>query len=307
MFTRRRVYSPSGLITMLRLRGVRDSDCDRLPLAMAVCGQIEASATSHDSEGRPLDHTLLKAVHSVLPPHPVIQGAYATSDHKREFLRTIFDDTAADYDRIERWLSLGTGRRYRRQALIRAGLRPGMRVADIAVGTGLVAAEALDVIGSGGSLVGVDPSLEMMRRAKDRLGIQTVVGIAEALPIDTAGFDFVSMGYALRHVTDLNTVFSEFHRVLKPGGRACILEITRPRTAMGRAVLRGYLSTVCPIASKFTKLAPRTPELWKYYWETIDKCVPAERIMDAMRTAGFINVNRTVSCGLFSEYTAATQ
>lgn len=245
-----------------------------------------------------------------LAPHPPIAGAYMTPESKRGFLDSIFDDTAADYDRVERWLSLGSGRWYRREALKRAGLKAGMRVADVAVGTGLVAGEALTIVGPTGRVTGIDPSAQMMRRASDRLGIETVAGTAEALPFPDASFDFLSMGYALRHVGDLNAAFREFHRVLKPearsgGGRVCILEITRPRTPAGRLFLRSYLAVASRMLGLVARLSRRTPELWAYYWETIDACVPGDRIVTAMRDAGFVDVERGVVLGIFSEYTAA--
>ncbi|MBC7835829.1 MAG: class I SAM-dependent methyltransferase [Phycisphaerales bacterium] len=246
---------------------------------------------------------------AVLAPHPVIPGTYQSAQNKRQFLNEIFDDTAQDYDRVERWLSLGSGRWYRRQALKRAGLAPGMRVADVAVGTGLLAGEALSLIGPTGHLVGMDPSQEMMRRAKERLGIDTVAGVAESLPFDDASFDFLSMGYALRHVEDLNAAFREFHRVLRPtgefgSGRLCILEITRPKARLGRVLLRLYLGTLSRFIGAFFGLAPRTPELWAYYWETIDQCVPPQRVLDALSDAGFFDAKRSIVGGIFSEYTA---
>jgi len=242
----------------------------------------------------------------VLAPHPPIAGAYSAPEQKRQFLNDIFDDTAQDYERIEHWLSLSSGRWYRRQALVRAGLQPGMCIADVAIGTGLVAGEALAIIGSTGRLVGIDPSTQMMQRAKQRLGteIQTVAGTAESIPFPDASFDFLSMGYALRHVEDVSNAFREFHRVLRPGGRVCILEITRPRTAVGRGALRLYLGTLSRLVGLFGQLAPRTPELWAYYWETIDKCLPPQRVVDALTIAGFTSVKRHVVAGLFSEYTA---
>ncbi len=262
---------------------------------------------------------------NALAPHPPISGAYAAPEQKRQYVNTIFDETAQDYDRVERWLSLGSGRWYRRQALQRAGLKSGMRVCDVAVGTGLVAGEVLQIIGPTGHVVGVDPSPQMMRRAKERLGIETAAGRAEQLPFADRSFDFVSMGYALRHVEDLNAAFREFYRVLKPDGqpedqavaraavqvgsepacgRVCILEITRPTSRAGRAFLRAYLGTLSRIISTFVPLAPRTPELWAYYWETIDKCLPPSRVMEALAATGFTEVKRHVLGGVFSEYTA---
>ena len=244
-----------------------------------------------------------------LAPHPAIPAAFDGLENKGRFLNSIFDATALDYDRVEGWLSLGSGGWYRRQALHRAGLRPGMRVVDVAVGTGLVAAQALSILGPGGRVIGVDPSAKMRCRAAARHGVETIAGTAEALPFPSASFDFLSMGYALRHVDDLNRAFREFHRVLRSdgerdGGRLCIMEVTRPSTRLGRAALRAHLAIVSRLTGLVSRLAPRTPELWAYYWETIDKCVPPHCILEALANAGFVRIKRHVVCGIFSEFTA---
>jgi demethylmenaquinone methyltransferase / 2-methoxy-6-polyprenyl-1,4-benzoquinol methylase len=203
------------------------------------------------------------------PPHPMIERYYATGDQKRVFLRSIFDDTAGDYDRVERWLSLGSGSWYRRQALRRAGLSQGMSVVDVAMGTGLVTREARALVGPDASIIGIDPSPGMM--AQSNLNITSHVARAEAIPVPDASADFVSMGYALRHLEDLVVAFREFARVLKPGGTVCILEITKPRSRIGQFGMKAYLSTLGATVGLFTKLSPRTPELWSYYWQT-KKC-----------------------------------
>lgn len=239
-----------------------------------------------------------------LPPHPLMTTRYRDNAEKRRWLRSIFDDTAADYDRVESWLSLGSGRWYRRQALKRAGLAPGMVVADVACGTGLVSREALTIIGPSGRLVGVDPSEGMRSRARRHLGIEAIEGLAEALPFNEPSFDFVSMGYALRHVADLHLAFSEFHRVLRPGGRLCVLEITRPHGRVRRAVLRGYLSFLSGVVCRLSRVGRRTPELWAYYLDTIERCVPPSCVVEAIERAGFSDVAHRMQLGLFSEYSA---
>jgi demethylmenaquinone methyltransferase/2-methoxy-6-polyprenyl-1,4-benzoquinol methylase len=239
-----------------------------------------------------------------VPPHPLNPALYRDNREKREWLRRIFDDTAGDYDRVESWLSLGSGRWYRRQALRRAGLSDGMAVADVACGTGLVAREAASIVGARGEIIGIDPSERMLGHARGKVGIQTVVGVAEALPFEAGRFDFVAMGYALRHVGDLGAAFAEFHRVLRPGGLLCILEITRPTGPLRRVLLRGYMGLLSGVLGRVKRVASRTPELWTYYWQTIDRCVPPDRVLQALREAGFQGAQHRVQLGLFSEYTA---
>src|SRR5262249_6361933 len=157
------------------------------------------------------------------------------------FLRKIFDETAGDYDLMDRVMAVGSGSRYRRTALLRAGLAPGMDVLDVATGTELVAREAAGVTGGGGRVGGVDRSAGMLREARWKSGAWAVQGTAELLPFDDARFDFVSMGFALRHMADLAFVFAELRRVLKPGGTVCMLEITDPAGRVAHAATKLYV------------------------------------------------------------------
>jgi demethylmenaquinone methyltransferase/2-methoxy-6-polyprenyl-1,4-benzoquinol methylase len=238
-----------------------------------------------------------------LPPHPDLDRYYDPRAGKRAFVRKIFDDTAADYDRIERLIGLGSGSWYRRRALERAGLSRGQLVLDVAVGTGLVAREACSLTGSPKSVIGLDPSRGMMQHAVDALGIRAVLGAGERLPIADNSVDFLSMGYALRHLSDLATTFSEFHRVLRPGGRVCILEITKPTGAFATLMLKFYMRTIVPGMARLIARRRSTQHLWAYYWETIDACVSPTTVKAAMENAGFQNVTRRVELGIFSDYT----
>ena len=239
-----------------------------------------------------------------LDPIPALSARYPAPADRAGWVRQVFDETAADYDRVERVLSLGSGRWYRRQALRDAGLCAGMRVADIGTGTGLLAREALAIVGSSGLVVGVDPSEGMLEHARNSLGITTHVARAETLPLPDGAFDFVSMGYALRHVSDLNAAFGEFARVLRPGGRVCLLEITRPANPLLALALRAHMALTSRIACLLPGTCPRTPELWAYYRQTIERCVPAALVLEALGRSGFGEAHRDVSLGVFSAYTA---
>jgi demethylmenaquinone methyltransferase/2-methoxy-6-polyprenyl-1,4-benzoquinol methylase len=237
-------------------------------------------------------------------PHPLLPAYYGSEAQRSGFVRRLFDTTAGDYDRVERTLSFGTGAWYRRRALLRAGLAPGMQVLDVAIGTGLVAREALTVVGAGGYIVGLDPSAGMLREARAAVPISLVQGLGERLPFADARFDFVSMGYALRHVSDLGSLFREFRRVLRPGGVACLLEITRPDSALSRAALKLYLRGIAPVLSRIVGRTPEAPMLYRYFWDTIEACVPPARIIDALHDAGFEHARRHVESRMFSEYAA---
>ena len=239
----------------------------------------------------------------VLRPHTPLPAYYADEAAHELYLRRIFDSTASDYDRIERVLAFGSGRWYRRQALLRAQLAAGAEVLDVGIGTGLVAREALALIGTQGRLVGVDPSPGMMSQVK-LPGVELICGRAEELPRTGASTDFLSMGYALRHITDVSAAFAEFHRVLRPGGRLLVLEITQPRGRVGTALLKTYMRAVVPMIAAVVSRRRDTAELWRYYWDTIESCIPPESVLAALRAAGFEDVQRHVELGIFSEYTA---
>ena len=119
--------------------------------------------------------------------------------------------------------SFGSCRAYRKWALRRAGLKPEMQLLDVATGTGLAAQAALDLGLSPSQIVGLDPSAGMLRENQKRRDILLVQGMGENLPFCEGAFDFICMGYALRHVEDLNVLFREFHRVLLPTRKPRVL------------------------------------------------------------------------------------
>lgn len=239
-----------------------------------------------------------------VPPHPTLPRYYEDAGARAGFVRRIFDAGATDYDRIERMMALGSGSWYRRMALGRAGLAAGMRVLDVAIGTGLVAREEVEIVGDPARVLGLDPSAGMLAEAVRNLSVRVVMGRAEQLPLADGEFDFLSMGYALRHVADLAEAFAEFHRVLRPGGRVCILEITRPRGRLAGAILRQYMRYVVPALARLTGRRTESPLLWEYFWDTIAACVPPERVTAALKRAGFENIVTEKDLGIFSQYTA---
>ena len=136
-------------------------------------------------------------------------------------------------------------------------------------------------------------------------GVELVQGMAESLPRPDASCDFLSMGYALRHIGDVTAAFAEFHRVLRPGGKLLVLEITKPRGPVGTALLKTYMRSVVPVIARFAARGRATPELWRYYWDTIEACIAPETVLQALRDAGFVDVRQRLELGIFSEYTAS--
>ena len=237
-------------------------------------------------------------------PHPPLTKFYGDPSHREEFVRDIFDETAPWYDWAIRFMSFGSGSWYRREALKRIGLAPGMKLLDLATGTGVVAHAAMQVLGDARAIAGVDPSIGMLK-AGHAEGAK-VQGTAETIPIRSQSFDAVTIGFALRHFADLRTVFEECHRVLRPGGRILILEITAPERRIPRALLGAYMGGILPVAIRIRSRSANAAKLFRYYWETTRDCVRPEVILDALTAAGFTDTKRHVELGIFSEYSATS-
>ncbi|MGA7479756.1 MAG: class I SAM-dependent methyltransferase [Azonexus sp.] len=231
-----------------------------------------------------------------------LQPYFTGEEQRRAVTRAMFDQAASGYDQAERITALGSGAWYRRDVLRRNGLQAGMTLLDVAAGTGLVAAEGQRLIGPSGRLLALDPSPGMLAELRKKLDVETIEAYAESIPLPDNHVDFVSMGYALRHVGDLDQAFGEYLRVLRPGGRACIMEISRPESRLGQLALRAYIRGVVPFLARLTRGQANVKLLWEYYGETIDLAVEPERILDAMRRSGFVDVECSVTFGIFREY-----
>jgi len=238
------------------------------------------------------------------PPLPAETPYWTRTDDRQRVVNALFDRSAEHYDRACGIMSFGSGQRYRREALDRAGLRPGMRVLDVGTGTGLLAREIVHLLGPSGRIVALDPSWNMMAAGRRELNLPFVQGLGERLPFPDAHFDFLTMGYALRHVPDLDRTFEEYRRVLKPGGRVLLLEISRPASAVGLALARLYFGVVVPLLTRIGTGSANAAELMRFYWDTIARCVPPETVLASLGRAGFVAPDRVVMHGIFSEYTA---
>jgi demethylmenaquinone methyltransferase / 2-methoxy-6-polyprenyl-1,4-benzoquinol methylase len=256
----------------------------------------EVYCASYEQIGAPVTESIR--------PHPVLEEYYPVQSDRQSFVDELFNGSAKYYNHIGRMLDWGSGPMYRRQALQRAGLKKGMRLLDVATGTGLVALGGAEVVGDARRVVGIDPNSQMLREARMALASPLVRGRAEILPFRSDTFDMLSMGFALRHVEDLETAFSEYRRVLKPGGRMLLIEVSRPKSRIMRWVIRTHFQRVLPWLARITTGSEPAQLLMKFYWDTIDQCVPPDTILDVLRRNGFVDLKRRVWCGFLSEYVA---
>jgi demethylmenaquinone methyltransferase / 2-methoxy-6-polyprenyl-1,4-benzoquinol methylase len=193
--------------------------------------------------GRPVSSDGARAEPGLLDP---TSQAMSEGTLPPEGVRRMFDRIAPVYDAMNRLMTAGLDRRWRRETAA-AVVRPGAEVLDVCCGTGDLAVAAAD---AGGRVTGLDFSEPMLERARRKSSqIEWLEGDALALPFQDASFNAVTIGFGLRNLADAERGLAEMRRVLRPGGRVAILEITRPRGLLA-PFYRFWFDGVIPLAGK---------------------------------------------------------
>jgi len=197
-------------------------------------------------------------------------------------VRTMFDRIAPVYDAMNRVMTGGLDLRWRRLAAA-AVVRPGDRVLDAACGTGDFA--VADARAGASYVVGLDFSERMLERARRKApSVEWVQGDMLAMPFPDGSFDAATVGFGVRN-TELEPALRELRRVLRPGGRLAVLEITRPRGLL-RPFYALWFDRLVPLLGR---LLPGG-EAYAYLPASVKRFPGAEALADAMRTAGFGDV-----------------
>jgi demethylmenaquinone methyltransferase/2-methoxy-6-polyprenyl-1,4-benzoquinol methylase len=198
-------------------------------------------------------------------------------------VRTMFDRIAPVYDAMNRAMTLGLDRRWRRLAA-QAVVRPGDKVLDACCGTGDL---ALAAARAGGQVTGVDFSEEMLARARKKAtDIEWVRADATALPFEDGAFDVVTVGFGIRNLPDLEAGLRELARIMRPAeGRLACLEITRPQGVL-RPFFRLWFDRLVPLAGK----ALPGGAAYTYLPASVRRFPGPEDLAAAMRRAGFADV-----------------
>ena len=195
-------------------------------------------------------------------------------------VRTMFDRIAPVYDVMNRVMTVGLDVRWRRLAA-QAVVAPGDAVLDGACGTGDLALAALKA--GAGRVTGLDFSERMLERARRKsTQVEWVRGDLLALPFSDASFDAATVGFGVRNVADLDRALAELRRVLRPGGRLAILEITRPRGVL-RPFFSLWFDRVVPLLGKVLPGG----SAYTYLPASVKRFPDAEALADLMRAHGF--------------------
>ncbi len=203
----------------------------------------------------------------------------------------VFDSVAERYDIMNDLMSLGVHRLWKRFAVELAGVRPGQRVLDLAGGSGDLATRFASLVGAAGEVVLADINAHMLEQGRRRMVDRGIVGNvryaqvnAECLPFPDNSFDCITIAFGLRNVTDKDAALRSMFRVLKPGGRALVLEFSKP-VAPGLGPLYDlYSFKVLPLLGRFVA---RDEASYRYLAESIRMHPDQETLKDMMQQAGF--------------------
>ncbi len=221
--------------------------------------------------------------------HVVPRITRASGTLSPEGVRAMFDRIAPIYDAMNRAFTMGLDGRWRRLAAASA-VRPGDHVLDAACGTGDLAIAALE---AGGDVTGLDFSTRMLERARRKSdAIEWIHGDVLALPFDDAAFDAATIGFGIRNVEDLDAALCELGRVLRPGGRLAVLELTRPKGVL-RPFFRLWFDVLIPLAGKVLPGGVA----YSYLPASVRRFPGPDDLAGALRQAGFADVGYRLLAG----------
>ena len=179
--------------------------------------------------------------------------------NKEHFVRDMFNSIARRYDLMNTLMTFGMDRQWRKHMVKIAGLQPGGFGLDVCCGTGMITMEQARLAGTGGRVVGLDFSENMLASARDNIkdfkfreNIRFIQGNAMELPFEDNTFDCATVGWGLRNVPDILTVVREMTRVIKPGGKVVSLDMAQPTVPVFK-----QFYWLC-----FEKIIPAMGKLW---------------------------------------------
>lgn len=205
----------------------------------------------------------------------------------------VFDSVAPRYDLMNDLMSGGLHRLWKRFTLLRAGVRGGESVLDLATGTGDLAEPLARAVGPKGFLLASDINASMLTRGRDRLlddgfVVPVVQADAQQLPLADRRFDCVTIAFGLRNVTDQAQALAEMTRVLRPGGRLIVLEFSRPAGDWFRRLYDTYSFSVLP---RLGQWVAGDAQSYQYLAESIRMHPDQATLASMMNDAGLIRVD----------------
>ena len=211
----------------------------------------------------------------------------------------MFDRVAARYDVLNSVMTAGLHHRWRERAADRAELGPGDSALDVCCGTGDLALELARRVAPGGRVVGCDFSEPMLDLAREKAAAGEAVNArfewadALQLPYDAGRFDAVTVGFGVRNLANLDRGLHEMARVLRPGGRLVVLEITQPSRPPLSTFYSLWFDRVVPVLGSLSG----DPEAYAYLPESVRSFPDPHRLAAKMDAAGLARIRYTVLAG----------
>jgi demethylmenaquinone methyltransferase / 2-methoxy-6-polyprenyl-1,4-benzoquinol methylase len=203
-------------------------------------------------------------------------------------VREMFDRIAGRYDLMNTMMTAGLNRLWNRKVVGATGLGPGGRALDLACGTGSLTRDLAKKVGPEGYVLGVDFSREMLRAARPAPSVEYRLGDATDLEgVNSGAFDAATIAYGARNIPDLDALFSEMARTLRPGGVAVCLEIARPEGRLSSAFYGVWFDKIVP---KFGGLISGDPSAYSYLPESVKEFVAPGELADIIERNGLQDV-----------------
>ena len=218
------------------------------------------------------------------------EGSLPRGEERARLVREMFDRISDRYELLNTLMSAGLHRIWKKKAVQATGLRAGNRALDLACGTGSLTRDLAKRVGPKGYVLGVDFSEEMLRVAKKQLlpNVEYRLGDATDLEgIEDGSFDAVTIAYGARNIPNLDALFSETTRVVRPGGRVLCLEIARSEGRFFSVFYGLWFDRVVPRLG-----AKVSGDDWAYSYlpESVKEFVAPEKLSDIMRHSGLQDV-----------------
>ncbi|MDQ6607492.1 MAG: bifunctional demethylmenaquinone methyltransferase/2-methoxy-6-polyprenyl-1,4-benzoquinol methylase UbiE [Actinomycetota bacterium] len=231
---------------------------------------------------------------------PAPPGAPGTLEEPQ--VRAMFDRIAGLYDALNTVMTAGLHHQWRRRAGELAGLRPGDRALDVATGTGDLAFELARRVAPGGRVIGADFSERMLEIARQKAGRRLGPDLAAttfeyanalSLPFGDGEFDAVTVGFGVRNFSDLEQGLRELARVVRPGGRVVVLEITTPRRPPLSTFFSLWFDRVVPVLGRLAG----DPDAYSYLPSSVKRFPAPDKLAELMWLTGLREIHYVLTAG----------
>ncbi len=224
-----------------------------------------------------------------------------TIQDKTKLVNSVFSDVYKKYDFMNDIMSFGIHRFWKERFVVWMNPQQNTKLIDVASGTGDIARLYLNKLNNCGNVTCIEPNIKMLNQGKKKLknlsSIKWINSSAEYLPVNDNTYDYYTISFGIRNVTDINSTLKEAFRVLKPGGRFMCLEFSKINNELLKFVYKQYSKTI-PLIGKLVVCSEKP---YKYLTDSIEKFYNQKDLAKLLNNNGFSNIEyRDLSNGIAS-------